>query len=47
MVICVIPIYKICFEMMSVTLPFSKFVINVLGFLKVAPSQLHPLSWRI
>jgi hypothetical protein len=47
MVICVISMYEICFEEMRVAIPFSKFVINILNFLKVAPFQLHLLSWCI
>lgn len=42
---CTIPWYEYLFSSLWVNLPFTAFEVDVLNYLMVAPSQLHPTSW--
>ncbi|MCI11898.1 hypothetical protein A2U01_0033000, partial [Trifolium medium] len=39
--------YEVIFESMQVTLPFTKFKLELLNILRVAPSQIHPSGWAL
>lgn len=41
----VIPFYKCLFSILGFCLPFTSFEIEVLKYMAMTPSQLHPASW--
>ncbi|MCI25883.1 hypothetical protein A2U01_0047074, partial [Trifolium medium] len=44
---CIIPMYEVVFESMQVSLPFTKFEVELLNIHRVAPSQIYPSGWAL
>ena len=42
-----LPMYISFFKLIGVHIPFSDFQIDILNFLKLCPSQLHPNIWAL